>query len=67
MVTRRQFGALLGAGMVMMLPKVANAVAVAESEVTVTTPDGTADCVYNEPQAEKAWSRLLALYMKALA
>jgi carboxymethylenebutenolidase len=23
--------------------------------------------VYNEPQAEKAWSRLLALYSKALA
>jgi carboxymethylenebutenolidase len=23
--------------------------------------------VYNEPQAEKAWTRLLALYMKALA
>ena len=23
--------------------------------------------VYNEPQAEKAWSRLLALYRKALA
>ena len=27
-------------------------------------PDST---VYNEPQAEKAWSRLLALYAKALA
>ena len=27
-------------------------------------PDST---VYNEPQAEKAWSRLLALYGKALA
>ena len=23
--------------------------------------------VYNEPQAEKAWTRLLALYQKALA
>ena len=23
--------------------------------------------VYNEPQAEKAWARLLALYSKALA
>ena len=28
LVTRRQFGVLVGAGMVMMLPKVANAVAV---------------------------------------
>jgi carboxymethylenebutenolidase len=49
LVTRRQFGVLLGAGMVMMLPKVANAVAVTESEVTVTTPDGTADCYFVHP------------------
>jgi carboxymethylenebutenolidase len=32
LVTRRQFGVLLGAGMVMALPQVANAVAVTESE-----------------------------------
>ena len=31
LVTRRQFGVLLGAGMAMMLPKVVNAVAVTES------------------------------------
>jgi carboxymethylenebutenolidase len=49
LVTRRQFGVLLGAGMVMMLPKVANAVAVAESDVMVTTPDGTADCYFVHP------------------
>src|SRR6187549_1452455 len=48
-VTRRQFGALLGAGMVMMLPKVANAVAVTEMDVTVMTPDGTADCYFVHP------------------
>src|SRR6187431_3598349 len=53
-VTRRQFGALLGAGMVMMLPKVANAVAVTESEVTVTTPDGTADCYFVHPSTGTA-------------
>ena len=53
-VTRRQFGALLGAGMVMMLPKVANAVAVTESEVTVTTPDGTADCYFVYPSTGTA-------------
>ena len=46
---RRQFGVLLGAGMVMMLPKVANAVAVTESDVTVTTPDGTADAYFVHP------------------
>jgi carboxymethylenebutenolidase len=48
-VTRRQFGALLGAGMVMMLPTVANAVAVTESDVTVMTPDGLADCYFVHP------------------
>lgn len=49
MVTRRQFGALLGAGVAMMLPRVANAAPVTESEVTVTTPDGTADCYFVHP------------------
>ena len=54
LVTRRQFGALLGAGVVMMLPKVANAVAVTESEVTVMTPDGTADCYFVHPSTGTA-------------
>src|SRR4029453_17022055 len=49
LVTRRQFGALLGAGITMMLPRVVNAVAVTESDVTVTTPDGTADCYFVHP------------------
>jgi len=40
LVTRKQFGVMLGAGMAMMLPQVANAVAVTESEVNVKTPDG---------------------------
>ena len=48
-VTRRQFGVLLGAGVAMMLPKVANAQAVTESDVTVTTPDGVADCYFVHP------------------
>src|SRR5438034_9360933 len=42
-ITRRQFGVMLGAGMAMMLPQVANAVTVTESDVSVLTPDGTAD------------------------
>jgi carboxymethylenebutenolidase len=46
LVTRKQFGVLLGAGMAMMLPQVANAAAVTESDVNVTTPDGTADCYF---------------------
>jgi carboxymethylenebutenolidase len=49
LVTRKQFGIMLGAGMAMMLPKVANAAAVTESEVMVKTPDGTADCYFVHP------------------
>jgi carboxymethylenebutenolidase len=49
LVTRKQFGMMLGAGIAMMLPKVANAVTVVESEVNVTTPDGTADCYFVHP------------------
>ncbi len=54
LVTRRQFGVLLGAGMIMMLPRVANAVAVTESDVTVTTPDGSADCYFVHPASGTA-------------
>jgi carboxymethylenebutenolidase len=49
LVTRKQFGMMLGAGVAMMLPKVANAATVTESEVNVTTPDGTADCYFVHP------------------
>ena len=49
LVTRRQFGVLVGAGVSLLLPQVANAVAVTESDVTVTTPDGTADCYFVHP------------------
>src|SRR6187401_318640 len=54
MVTRRQFGALLSAGMLMALPKVLNAVAVTESDVTIKTPDGTADCYFVHPSSGTA-------------
>ncbi|MEO7273109.1 MAG: dienelactone hydrolase family protein [Vicinamibacterales bacterium] len=49
MVTRRQFGVLLGAGVAMMLPKVVNAVAVTESEVSIKTTDGTCDAYFVHP------------------
>ena len=49
LVTRKQFGKILGAGMAMMLPSVANAAAVTEADVNVTTPDGTADCYFVHP------------------
>jgi carboxymethylenebutenolidase len=54
LVTRRQFGVLVGAGISLVLPQVANAVAVTESDVTVTTPDGTADCYFVHPASGTA-------------
>ena len=54
LVTRKQFGVMLGAGIAMMLPQVANAVAVTESDVNVKTPDGTADCYFVHPASGTA-------------
>ena len=54
LVTRKQFGMMLGAGVAMLLPQVANAVAVTESDVTVTTPDGSADCYFVHPASGTA-------------
>ena len=59
MVTRRQFGVLLGAGMAMMLPKVVNAVAVTDGEVTIKTPDGTCDAYFVHPASGTAAAVLL--------
>jgi carboxymethylenebutenolidase len=52
LVTRREFGMMLGAAF--MLPQVPNAVAVTESEVNVMTPDGTADCYFVHPSSGTA-------------
>src|SRR3954467_229133 len=49
MVTRRQFGVLLGAGVAMMLPKVVGAVGVTEQDVTIMTPDGMCDAYFVHP------------------
>ena len=54
LVTRREFGVLLGAGITVLLPKAVNAVAVNESDVTITTPDGTADCYFVHPASGTA-------------
>jgi carboxymethylenebutenolidase len=49
-LSRRQFGALtLGAGVVSLLPAVAGAAEVSESEVGIKTPDGTADAYFVHP------------------
>jgi carboxymethylenebutenolidase len=53
LVTRREFGAILGAGM-LLLPKVLDAVAVTESDVTVKTPDGMADAYFVHPASGTA-------------
>src|SRR6185312_16035124 len=54
LVTRKQFGIMLGAGMAMMLPQVANAAPVTESDVNVMTPDGSADCYFVHPASGSA-------------
>ena len=58
-VTRRQFGVLVGAGIAMMLPQVANAVAVTEADVTITTPDGSCDAYFVHPASGTAPGVLL--------
>jgi carboxymethylenebutenolidase len=53
-VSRRQFGAMaLGTGLVVALPKLANAAATKGSDVEIKTPDGTADAYYVHPSTGK--------------
>ena len=49
-LSRRQFGAVsLGIGMAMLLPRAADALDVTDAEVSIKTPDGTADCYFVHP------------------
>jgi carboxymethylenebutenolidase len=49
-LSRRQFGALtLGAGVLSILPAVANAAETKEQEVEIKTPDGTCDAYFVHP------------------
>ena len=59
MVTRRQFGVLLAAGVAMALPRVVNAVAVADGEVTIKTADGACDAYFVHPASGTAPGVLL--------
>src|SRR6201988_2320315 len=59
LVTRRQFGVLLGAGVAMLLPKVVGAVAVTDGDVNITTPDGTCDAYFVHPASGTAPGVLL--------
>jgi carboxymethylenebutenolidase len=50
-LSRRQFGALgLGAGLVAVLPRAADAAEVSESEVVIKTPDGNCDAHFVHPK-----------------
>ena len=66
-ITRRQFGKLsAAAGMAAMFPPVANAQAVTEIDVEVTTPDGVADCYFVHPSSGQhpavlVWPDILSL------
>jgi carboxymethylenebutenolidase len=66
-VTRREFGKVsAAAGMAMMLPTVANAQDVTETDVEVTTPDGVADCYFVHPSSGRhaaviIWPDILGL------
>lgn len=65
--TRRQFAAGVAiAGVAALLPRVANALAVAEQDVVVTTPDGDADCYFVAPETGRypgvlIWPDILGL------
>lgn len=51
-VSRRKFGTIaVGIGLMAVLPPVAHAQAVTESEIEITTPDGVADCYFVHPSA----------------
>ena len=53
-LSRRQFGALtVGTGLMFMLPKVADAAEVKESEVEIKTADGTCDAYFVHPASGK--------------
>ncbi len=49
LITRRQFGVLVAAGVAMMLPESADAQTTAEREVEIKTPDGTANSYFVHP------------------
>jgi carboxymethylenebutenolidase len=54
-LSRRQFGALtLGAGLVSLLPAVANAVETKDGDVEIKTPDGTCDAYFVHPASGAA-------------
>jgi carboxymethylenebutenolidase len=49
LITRRQFGMLVAAGVAMALPESADAQATAEREIEIKTPDGSCDAYFVHP------------------
>ncbi|MBL4819441.1 MAG: dienelactone hydrolase family protein [Gammaproteobacteria bacterium] len=66
-VSRRKFGKISAAiGLAMMLPPVANAQSVTETDVDITTADGVADCYFVHPSTGRhaaviIWPDILGL------
>jgi carboxymethylenebutenolidase len=54
LITRRQFGVLVAAGVAMMLPESADAQTTAEREVEIKTADGTMDAYFVYPASGSA-------------
>jgi carboxymethylenebutenolidase len=54
LITRRQFGVLVAAGVSLVLPAVANAQQTSEKDVEIKTPDGTADAYFVYPSTGSA-------------
>ena len=59
LITRRQFGVLVAAGVPMILPAVANAQQTGERDVEIKTPDGTADAYFVYPSTGSAAAVLI--------
>jgi|SRR5687767_10241004 len=59
LITRRQFGVFVAAGVAMMLPVSADAQTTAEREVEIKTPDGTADAYFVYPSTGSAAAVLI--------
>ena len=59
LITRRQFGVLVAAGVSLVLPAVANAQATGEKDVAIKTPDGTADGYFVYPSTGSAAAVLI--------
>ena len=59
LITRRQFGVLVAAGVSMMLPEIANAQQTSEKDVEIKTPDGNCDAYFVYPSTGSAAAVLI--------